>query len=90
MDFGRFRDFLPGGDSLKSLADWIGFYTGNQFFWDVQLLLKASEVPTTSLGAGSLLGRTSWLKSLPFKAAAGDLIISNPNETIPTTTPDTP
>ena len=89
MDSARFRDFLPGGESLKRLADWIIFYTGNQFFWDVQLILKAGEVPSTILGSGTMLGRTSWLKSLPFTSDAGDLIISNPHDSIPTT-PDTP
>ncbi len=86
MDFNRFRDFLPGGKSLQRLADWIGFYTGNQFFWDVQILLKAGDVPGTVLGSGSMLGRTSWLKSQPFRSDAGDLIISNPNESTSTPT----
>jgi type VI secretion system protein ImpH len=90
MDFARFRDFIPGGASLQRLADWIGFYTGNQFFWDVQLVLKAGEVPGTVLGSESMLGRTSWLKSLPFTSDAGDLIIGNPGDSTPTTTPDTP
>lgn len=80
MEFSRFRDFLPGGQSLQRLADWIGFYTGNQFFWDVQIRLKAGEVPDTVLGSGSMLGRTSWLKSQPFTSDAEDLIISNPND----------
>jgi len=86
MEFARFRDFLPGGQSLQRLADWIGLYTGNQFFWDVQVLLKAGEVPDTVLGSGSMLGRTSWLKSRPFTDDAGDLIISNPNDSTSTPT----
>jgi type VI secretion system protein ImpH len=90
MDFQRFQDFLPGGASLQRLADWVGFYTGNQFFWDAQVLLKAGEVPATILGSETMLGRTSWLKSAPFKSDAGDFIISNPNEINPTTIPDTP
>lgn len=86
MDFSRFRDFLPGAQSLQRLADWIGFYTGNQFFWDVQILLKAGEVPATVLGSGSMLGRTSWLKSQPFTSDTGDLVISNPNDSTSTPT----
>lgn len=86
MGYSRFCDFLPGGQSLQRLADWIGFYTGNQFFWDVQVLLNAREVPETVLGSGSLLGRTSWLKSRPFTSDAGDLVISNPNEITSTPT----
>jgi type VI secretion system protein ImpH len=89
MDFARFCDFLPGGESMKRLTDWIIFYTGNQFIWDVQLIIKAREVPATVLGSGTMLGRTSWLKSLPFTSDAGDVKINNPRDAV-STTPYTP
>ncbi len=75
MNFSRFCDFLPNGSSFGRLNDWVAFYTSGQLRWDVRLLLEASEVPPTRLGAGSLLGWTTWLQSEPARQDSGDLVI---------------
>lgn len=51
-------------------------YCGEHFFWDVQLVLLAAEVPVTQLGQVGLLGWTTWLKSLPFTRDAEDLVLA--------------
>ena len=57
-------------------------YAGREFVWDTNLILKAAEVPEIrlgELGGGGLLGWTTWLKSLPFRKDADDLILIGDN-----------
>jgi len=67
---------LPIGKSFRQLKCWVLNYLGEEFFWDVQLVLKAAEVPQTTLGQGGLLGWTTWLKSKPFTRDAEDVVLS--------------
>ncbi len=53
-------------------------YCGEHFFWDVQLVLAAAEVPATRLGAAGRLGWDTWLKTQPFTRDADDLILNPP------------
>jgi type VI secretion system protein ImpH len=50
-------------------------YCGKHYFWDVQLVLKADQVPKTQLGQHGRLGWTTWLCTLPFKNDVADLIL---------------
>ena len=70
---------LPVGDAFARLRCWVLNYCGHEFFWDVQMVLKKEEVPATQLGAGGLLGWTTWLKSQPSVEDAEDLVISGSN-----------
>ena len=66
---------LPGGDSLRRLVSWVRNYAGDAYSWDLQLVLKAAEVPRTLLGARGKLGWTTWLQSRPIQSDADDLIL---------------
>ncbi len=80
LSWADYQRFLPIHRSFKRLADWIRLYTTLSLDWDVQLILKASEVPATKLGAGDGTGRlgwTTWLATTPPENDAGDLIISS-------------
>jgi type VI secretion system protein ImpH len=66
---------LPVGDAFQRLRCWVLNYTGREFFWDAQLILKAEEVPQSCLGKAGLLGWTTWLKSKPFERDADDLVV---------------
>ena len=67
---------LPVGDAFRRLKCWVLNYSGQEYFWDVQLVLKAEEVPETRLGQAGLLGWTTWLKSKPFTHDADDLVVN--------------
>src|ERR1700736_2294756 len=74
MDLVDLQRLVPIGDSFKRLKDWVLIYINQEFFWDLQCVLKAAMVPAISLGQGGLLGWTTWLKSKPFTYDADDPI----------------
>jgi type VI secretion system protein ImpH len=69
---------LPAGASFRRLCDWVRFFTSEQYSWDVQLVLAKEEVPATQMGKAGRLGRTTWLKTMPFKHDADDLVLAPP------------
>lgn len=75
MTLSQLQALLPETASFQRLKTWVKFYIGEEFFWDVQLVLKASEVPRTTLGGGTRLGWTSWLRDLPFPHDADSVIL---------------
>lgn len=70
LDFKHFQGFLPGGDAFKPLKSIVRFLHGTEFDFDVQLVLKAKQVPGTILTTRAkrrpMLGWTSYLKTKPF------------------------
>lgn len=78
-----FQDFLrytPRGDLLAQAAQFVRSYVGAEFDFDVQPILKASEVPPCQLGgegAQSYLGWTTWLCSAPLSHDADDAKFSH-------------
>jgi type VI secretion system protein ImpH len=74
MDLDNLRRMVPTGASFRRLKDWVLNYTNLEFYWDLQCVVKASAVPTISLGEGAMLGWTTWLKSKPFTSDPDDAI----------------
>ncbi len=76
----RFQAFLPGGPALAELAELTRFFVGEGPEFDVQLILRAEEVPWCRLseeGAGApRLGWVAWLKTEPFQQDACDTILT--------------
>lgn len=72
MDFKQFQEFLPNGTAYEPLKSIIRFMVGLEFDFDIQLQLKAQQVPSTILTTRALrkpmLGWTSFLKTKPFTA----------------------
>lgn len=64
------------GASLRRLRAWVDLYVGHERSWDVQLILKKDEVPSSRLGSFGRLGWTMWLKTTPPGADADDLILN--------------
>jgi len=78
MKLKDYQRMLPGGDAFLRLKYWVLNYCGEHFFWDIQLVLEAAEVPPTCLGQAGCLGWTTWLKTKPFPRDAEDLVLIPP------------
>ena len=74
MELSDLRRLVPTGASFKRLKDWVLNYVNEEFYWDLQCVLKAPAVPAISLGQGAMLGWTTWLKSKPFTVDPDDPI----------------
>jgi type VI secretion system protein ImpH len=70
-----YESFLPTGELLRPLVDWVRNYVGFEYAWDVRLALVAEEVPGVMLGESGRLGWTSWLGLRPSDAPADDLVL---------------
>lgn len=70
LSFEKFKSFLPIGSAFRPAADLMRLLAGMEFDFDVQLILKADEVPacvlTTHAKRRPMLGWTSWLKTRRF------------------------
>ncbi len=75
MNLEDYERMLPGNESYAQLKDWVRNFVGDELGWDLQLILKAAEVPTVRLGEAGRLGWTTWIKSLPYENNVSDLII---------------
>ena len=72
LDFQKFQAFLPTGSAYEPLRSIVKFLIGFEFDYDVQLLLKKQQVPssilTTRAQRRPMLGWTTFLKTRPFTA----------------------
>jgi type VI secretion system protein ImpH len=74
----QFEDFLPLNPGFKHLTEIVRFYTGDEFDFKINLLLKAPEVPASRLSSrrGPRLGWTSWLRTHFFRHDDDQVTIS--------------
>lgn len=75
MGFARYEYFLPGRQGLKRLQAIVRNYIGDEMEWDMQLILRAEEVPTTCLGKMGQLGWTTWIGQSVRHKQAENLIL---------------
>jgi type VI secretion system protein ImpH len=73
----QFNNFLPGGDALRQLVAAVKTYLGEEKAWDVQLVLKRTDVPVTRLGRDGRMGLTTWL-GFPRHAVDVDEVVLQP------------
>jgi type VI secretion system protein ImpH len=66
---------LPGGLSFKRLIPIVRNYAGDTMLWDVNMVLRAEEVPKTLLGRQGRLGWTTWLHPRRLTRPAADLFL---------------
>jgi type VI secretion system protein ImpH len=71
----QYKRFLPGGESMRRLHDWVLNYIGYELSCEMHLVLKKEEVPAVRLGAAGALGWTSWIGTRHVDAPAGDLVL---------------
>lgn len=73
----QYRNFLPSAQGLAALKCMVRQYVGLEFAWDLQLVLRAEEVPAWSLGKAGAgqLGRLTWLNQGSRKRNADQLVM---------------
>jgi type VI secretion system protein ImpH len=80
LGYEEFLQFLPGGARLAELSDLTRAYVGPTLSFDVQLTLRASEVPPLRLSRpselGARLGRNAWLAMRSRQADADEAIFA--------------
>jgi type VI secretion system protein ImpH len=64
-----YQRFLPGGEHVAALVDWVHEFVGLDLSWDVQLLLADQHKPMAALGRSQPLGLSTWLGRPPAGAA---------------------
>lgn len=74
--FADFKRLLPGHESLVKLRDLVRNYLGDEFEWDVNLILFADDVPRLELGVSGELGWTSWLGARQSESDAADVVVN--------------
>jgi type VI secretion system protein ImpH len=78
LTWRQFVRFLPAGDLLRPLAQFVRMYVGAELDFDVQPVLKAREIPPTRLGTRhpdpARLGWNTWVWSRPPQKDAGDAV----------------
>jgi type VI secretion system protein ImpH len=78
LSFDQFRSFLPDGAAHRHLAELVRLFVGAELDFDIQLVLKAPEVPdcrlTAAPGQGVRLGRYAWTKNRPLGHDADEAV----------------
>lgn len=75
LSLAQYRQFLPGGEWARRLAQWVREYAGVELAWDVQLELAPDEVPAFALGSAHGLGHSAWVGHRLAKEPARDLVL---------------
>ncbi len=80
LSFARFREFLPHEHALAKLMELTRFLVGQTLAFDVQVFLRATDIPycrLTDQGEDApRLGWMSWLKTGEFCRDAGDAVFA--------------
>lgn len=79
LSWERFNSFLPGGPALEELSALARHFVNQTMEFEVQLVLRAEEVPWCWVETGTespRLGLSSWLKTEEFRRDAGDLVMT--------------
>lgn len=80
LTYAEFCALLPSGEAFESLVQLTRFFVGQEFDFDVQLVLRAAEVPRCQLGeAGSnapRLGWSTWLKTREFVRDVDETVLN--------------
>jgi type VI secretion system protein ImpH len=80
LTYAQFCDFHPPGTAFRPLVQLSRFFAGQEFDFDVELVLKASAVPDCVIGETSgiapRLGWSTWLKTREFTRDADDCVLT--------------
>lgn len=72
LSLDGYLSFVPGGDNLPKLIEWVRAFVGYEYCWEVQIMVSADAVPPARMGDGQRLGWSTWLgQAQPNKAVTG-------------------
>jgi len=80
VNYTDFQLLMPTGSQLIPLCQLIRSYVGCEFLFDIQVVLRADEIPACRIGAmesedsGANLGWNTWLCSLPPNRDSDDAV----------------
>jgi type VI secretion system protein ImpH len=78
LTYEQFCRLMPTGDTLRPLCQVVRLFIGPEFDFDVQPVLKASEVPAFKLKSQepgtARLGWNTWASGKPFERDAQDVV----------------
>jgi type VI secretion system protein ImpH len=78
LDYDQFLDFMPNGPQMAELAALTRTYAGPSLSYDVQLTLKAAEIPQLQLSqdrrTGPQLGWNTWFPTGRPRGDASDAV----------------
>jgi type VI secretion system protein ImpH len=79
LRFEQFAALLPNGTAYKPATELTHFLAGQEFDFDLQLVLQKAEVPACKLSAQAkpMLGWTTWLKTKPFIADDEQVVLAS-------------
>lgn len=81
LGFDRFQALQPDGAEFRAVAQMVRLFVDLEFEFDVQLVLKAEDVPAcrlSSAGAGGArLGRYAWLRSRPMEKDVDNAVFAS-------------
>lgn len=77
--FEQFIALLPNGSAFKPASELTHFLAGQEFDFDLQLILQKAEVPACKLSrtAKPMLGWTTWLKTKPFTTDDDQVVLAS-------------
>jgi type VI secretion system protein ImpH len=78
LTLDQYQRFLPGGERVAALVEWVDEFVGMDLSWDVQLLLADDQKPMAALSRMQPLGLSTWLGRRPPdtpRATSADLVI---------------
>jgi len=76
LSLSTLKNFLPGAPGLKELYALTRLYTGDEWTWQLRLLLRDEEIPGIRMGRVGQLGWTTWLGKR--QDMADDVLIQEP------------
>ncbi|MBI1249276.1 type VI secretion system baseplate subunit TssG [bacterium] len=80
IDYQQYQQLMPSGEQLGEVAQLTRCYVGNSLDFDMQLVLKNSEVPPCVLGCDDqpcYLGYNMWLRAGEFVNDVEDAIFQH-------------
>ena len=79
LSLERYLDFLPSGSAFSPLQSLVRFYAGDEFDFEVQLILQREQTPACELGAQGAaapqLGWLSWSKTKDMRSDPSEAIL---------------
>jgi type VI secretion system protein ImpH len=72
----QYRHFLPQGEAVRKVRDWVRQAVGFDLVWDMRVALVASDVQGCTLGGAAPLGFAAWLGAPARPVARDDLVLA--------------